>query len=77
MRALWLSFVVSHTDGITEGSILETYERLIWDLGFCLLTKGLNNDFTKSGRDVGMGVKCTGSRTQRARRENSARHNVT
>lgn len=39
---------------------METYERLICDLGPCLLTKGLNNDFTESGRDLGMGVMCTG-----------------
>lgn len=48
---------------------METYERLICDLGHCLLTKGLNNDFTESGRDLGMGVMCTGGRTQRACRE--------
>lgn len=34
---------------------METYERLICDLGHCLLTKGLNNDFTESGRDLEMG----------------------
>lgn len=64
MAALWLCFVVSHTDGITEGWILETYERLICDLGHCLLTKGLNNDFTPSGRDLEMDVMCTGGWTQ-------------
>lgn len=50
---------------------METYERLICDLGHCLLTKGLNNDFTESGRDLGMGVMCTGAWTQRACREQS------
>lgn len=55
---LRLCFVVSHTDGITEGEILETYERLICDLGHCLLTKGLNNDFTESGRDLEMWMWC-------------------
>lgn len=65
MGALWLCFVVSHTDGITEGQILETYERLICDLGHCLLTKGLNNDFTESVRDLEMDVMCTGGWTQR------------
>lgn len=39
---------------------METYERLICDLGHCLLTKGLNNDFTESGRDLGIGVICMG-----------------
>lgn len=39
---------------------METYERLICDLGHCLLTKGLNNDFTESGRDLGLGVMRTG-----------------
>lgn len=77
MAALWLCFVVSHTDGITEGWILETYERLICDLGHCLLTKGLNNDFTPSGRDLEMDVMCTGGWTQRACRERGARNNAT
>lgn len=57
MGALSLCFVVSHTDGITAGWILETYERLICDLGHCLLTKGLNNDFTESGRNLGLDTK--------------------
>lgn len=53
---------------------METYERLICDLGHCLLTKGLNNDFTESGRDLGMGVMCTRGWTQRACREHSTQH---
>lgn len=32
---------------------METYERLICDLGRRLLTKGLNNDFSESGSDPG------------------------
>lgn len=56
---------------------METYERLICDLGHCLLTKGLNNDFTESGRDLGMGVMCTGGWTQRACREHSTQNNLT
>lgn len=39
---------------------METYERLICDLGHCLLTKGLNNDFTERGRDLGMDAMHTG-----------------
>lgn len=40
---------------------METYERLICDLGHCLLTKGLNNDFTEcqgsgDGCDVHRGM---------------------
>lgn len=39
---------------------METYERLICDLGRRLLTKGLNNDFSESGRDPGKDVTRTG-----------------
>lgn len=39
---------------------METYERLICELGHCLLTKGLNNDFTPSGGDLEMDVSCSG-----------------
>lgn len=38
---------------------METYERLICDLGRRLLTKGLNNDFSESGRDPGKDVART------------------
>lgn len=55
---------------------METYERLICDLGHFLLTKGLNNDFTESGRDLGIGVMCTWGWTQKACLEQSTQQSL-
>lgn len=63
---------------------METYERLICDLGRRLLTKGLNNDFSESGRDLGKDVTAPAVRMRKggkegrggAHRERGARSNV-
>lgn len=47
---------------------METYERLICELGLCMGTKGLNNDFSESDRDLGMAVTCTQGWAQRTNR---------
>lgn len=54
---------------------METYERLICDLGHRLLTKGLNNDFTESGSVLGAGVMCTGAGHKEPTANNGAQKN--